>query len=201
MFKSILVLESTWESDSLEPFSVWPLVDGFANATGIKAYHKNFDNTLSFIHWIEVFNKKDNNYPSPKLLYIAAHGLNNKIIATGNNISRRTIFSILKKSRNIEYVHFGLCSFGNKENLFMLLNKSKHIRMAAGYKETIGWVDSTTFDLMLWQRIITREEKDKSKKLQTVIEDFVKNDVKGLAEKLGFRCSYRYGKDVKYIDY
>ncbi|MBI4944985.1 MAG: hypothetical protein HY840_01135 [Bacteroidetes bacterium] len=199
MFKSILVLESSWESDSLEPFSVWPLVNGFANASGIRAYHRNFDNTDSFCHWIKVFNNKKNNYPMPKLLYIAAHGKDNQICATGNNINRETIFATLKKSKNIEYVHFGSCLFGNISNLKSLLDKAKHIKMAAGYKEKVDWVDSTTFDLMLWQRISTRDEKDKNKKLQTVVENFVNNEVKVLAENLGFRCRYRYGREAKTI--
>jgi hypothetical protein len=201
MFKSILVLESAWVKNSLKPISVWPLVEGFANASELKAFHRNFSDTDSFKYWIKIFNNKKNNYPSPKLLYIAAHGTHNQICSTGNNINRDTIFTTLKKAKNIEYVHFGSCLFGNNENLLLLLKNARHIRMAAGYNESVDWVDSTAFDLMLWQRISTRDETVKNKKLQTVVEDYVNNDVTGLAHKLGFRCKYRYGKAVGAINY
>ena len=199
MFKSILVLESAWEKNSLKPISVWPLVEGFANANNIKAFHRSFNDTDSFKYWIRIFNNKRNNYRSPKLLYIAAHGTHNQLCSVGNNINRDTVFNTLKKSKNIEYVHFGSCLFGNSENLQTLLKKASHIRMAAGFNEAVDWVDSTAFDLMLWQRISTRDENVKNKKLQTVVEDYVKNDVAGLAKKLGFRCRYRYGKAVRAI--
>ncbi len=200
MFKSILVLESTWEKNSLKPISVWPLVEGFANAAELKAFHRNFSDTESFKYWISIFNNKKNNYPSPKLIYIAAHGTYNQVSSIGNNINRDTIFNTLKKAKNIEYVHFGSCLFGNNENLQTLLKTARHIRMAAGYNESVDWVDSTAFDLMLWQRISTREENVKNKKLQTVVEDYVNNEVAGLAKKLGFRCKYRYGKSVRSIN-
>lgn len=198
MFRSILVLESPWESKSVKSTSVWPFISEFANAMDLYAYHQIFTDTKSFCHWINVFNK-EKNITMPKLLYVAAHGGVKQICALENKINGSTIIEKLKKSKTINYVHFGSCLFGNIGNLELLLKKVKHIKMAAGYKETVDWVDSTAFELMLWQRIVTREEDTKNLKLHTIVNKFVDDEVPDLAKNLGFRCSYRYGKGIKTI--
>jgi len=198
MFRSILVLETPWVTESVKSASVWPFISEFANAMDLYAYHQIFTDTNSFCHWINVFNK-EKNITMPKLLYIAAHGGVGQICGLKNRINGSTIIEKLKKSKTINYVHFGSCLFGNIPNLESLLKKAKHIKMAAGYKKTVDWVDSTAFELMLWQRIATRVDDTKNLKLHTIVKEFVKDEVPGLAISLGFRCSYRYGKVIKTI--
>ena len=192
MFKSILVLESPWDYDSVKSKSVWPFVSEFANAMCLHAHHQIFTDTKSFCHWINVFNEEK--LTAPKFLYVAAHGGVGQICGLKNKINGNTIIEKLKKSKNINYVHFGSCLFGNKPNLELILKKVSHIRMAAGYKESVDWLDSTAFDLMLWKRIAFRVNENKNQKLHSIVSDFVMNEVPGLSENLGFRCSCRYGK-------
>jgi hypothetical protein len=194
MFNSILVLESPWDSSSVVSKSVWPFVSEFAKVKNIQAYHQVFNDRSSFIHWVEQFNREDLN--TPKLLYIASHGENGRISGLQKKINKETIISTLYKANNIKYVQFGSCFFGNKQNLTELLETAEHLKWAAGYEETIDWVDSTLFDLMFWGRIVSRDEETKGKKTHILASNLL-DEVSGLAKNLGFRFQYRYGDNIK----
>lgn len=58
MFKSILVLESPWDSDSVYSKSVWPFVSEFARAMALQAFHQSFSDKKSFLHWVQQFNSE-----------------------------------------------------------------------------------------------------------------------------------------------
>lgn len=193
MFKSILVLESPWDAESVDSPSVWPMVREFAAARGVKAFHRTFLDRASFKHWVEAYNDED--LPSPKLLYIASHGNNGRISGLQKDINRATIISALSAAENISFAHFGSCLFGSKKNLDELLESAKHLRWAAGYTATVDWVDSTLFDILFWGRIESRDEKTKGRKTHTLVCDLLE-EVHGLANSLGFRLHYRYGDDI-----
>jgi len=194
MFKSILVLESIWDSTTVKSKSVWPFVSEFANVNGINAYHQVFTDKDSFCHWIKLFDKE--RATKPKLLYIATHGNIARISGLNHEINFNTILSEIRKTKTIQYVHFGTCYIGNPENLKLLLEKSKKVTMVSGYNKEVDWIDSTLFDIMLWGRIISRENNDKGKKSHSVVKDFVSEEVLGLADNLGFQFAYRYGDRI-----
>ena len=188
MFKSILVLESPWDSESVESISVWPFVSEFAKVMNIRAYHQVFSGRDSFIHWIDVYNEEPGD---AKLLYIASHGTNGRIQGLQRDINGNTIIETLRKTKQIKYIHFGSCFFGSEENLTLLLKKARHITWAAGYETAVDWLDSTLFDILLW-RHIARQDK-RGVKFHTRAEMVM--DV-GLAKYLGFRFQYRRGSAI-----
>lgn len=194
MFKSILVLESPWNSQSLKSTSVWPFVSEFANVIGIKAYHQAFLDKESFLHWVKKYNDED--VPSPKLLYVAAHGDKGRISGLLKGINSLTISDALEKSENIRYVHFGSCLFGKEENLESLLHSAKHLHWVAGYESSVDWIDSTVFDILFWRRMYARDEDNKGFKSQTIANDMLSNEIPGLAKSLAFRFHYRHGKKI-----
>ena len=191
MFKSILVLESPWDSSTVKSTSVWPFVSEFAKVTGISAHHQVFLDRSSFLHWVEKFNADD--VPAPKLLYIAAHGSEGRIAGLKRDINGATISDAIKKAKNIKYIHFGSCLFGSEANLTSLLNSAKHLKWAAGYENSVDWIDSTVFDILLWRRISSRDDDTKGMKSHTLAENLLA-DMPGLAKSLAFRFHYRYGK-------
>lgn len=192
--KTIFVLESSWDAKSpLENSSVMPFVEEFAKQRGIKAYYQVFTDKRSFSHWINEFNKVKT---ASSLLYIASHGNRGSLHALNGGIKKTSIITALKKANNIKYVHFGSCLFGNKENLQIILKKCNHFQWAAGYNKSVDWVTSTIFDILLWGRITTREEHEKSKKTQTIVKDIAENQAAGLVSELGFEYVYRYGRNI-----
>jgi hypothetical protein len=191
---TIFVLESSWDKENpLKISSVMPFVSEFAKQRGIKAYYQVFTDTRSFSHWINEFNKVAT--PS-SLLYIASHGNRGSLYALNGGIKRGSIVNALAKAKNIKYVHFGACLFGSSENLNLILKKCKHFQWAAGYNKSVDWINSTLFDILLWGRITTREDHEKSKKTQTIVKDIAENQAAGLVSELGFEYVYRYGKNI-----
>lgn len=197
MFKSILVLESTWDHASLDQISVWPFISEFANVKNIKAYYKPFSNKAALEHWVKQYNQDP--IAGGKLLYIAGHGEKGTISGLKSNINGASIREMLKNCPNIQYVHFGTCSFGSRKNLESLLYEIDHLRWAIGYDEEVNWIDSTLFDIMVWNRIAARDPDDeaiKGKKSHTLIKELVDIHVDGLAKSLGFSFQYRYRDKV-----
>lgn len=196
MFKSILVLESPWDSESVDSPSVWPMVREFAAVRRIKAFHRTFLDRGSFQHWVQAYDTES--IPGPKLLYVASHGVDGRISGLRKDINRTTIISTLSDAENISFVHFGSCLFGSEKNLHELLEAAEHIRWAAGYDQEVDWVDSTLFDILLWGRIESRDAETRGRKTHTLVTDLVEQ-VHGLAGHLGFRLQYRYGDAIKSV--
>jgi len=164
MFKSILVLESSWDKDTVDSQSVWPFIREFANVIGLHAHHQTFSDKNSFEHWINLYNHEK--LPKDKLLYIAAHGSKNQINGLSSSINRESVFTILKRSKNLKFIHFGSCNFGNDENLGLVLKNAKHIKWAAGYSKSVDWIDSTLIDILFWHRQNSHDTNNKGLKTQ-----------------------------------
>lgn len=196
MFKSILVLEAPWDSNSLESSSVWPMIREFAAVRGIKAFHQTFFDKASFEHWIKAYDEMA--IAGPKLLYIACHGGNGQLGGLSRNLNRTSIQTAVQAARNISFVHFGSCLFGSEKNLQKLLDAAPHLRWVAGYDKEVDWVDSTLFDILLWGRIESRDEDSYRKKTHTLASELI-GQVQGLADQLGFHFQYRYGDAIRQL--
>lgn len=193
MFKSILVLEAPWNSNSLESTSVWPLIREFAAVRDIKAFHQTFFDKASFDHWIKAYDEMA--IAGPKLLYIACHGSDGQLSGLSKNLNRTSIQTVVQTARNISCVHFGSCLFGSEKNLQTLLDAAPHLRWVAGYNKKVDWVDSTLFDILLWGRIESRDDDSYRKKTHTLASELI-GQVQGLADQLGFHFQYRYGDSI-----
>lgn len=103
MFNSILLLESPWDTKTVQSSSVWPFVSEFAKVAGLAAYHQMFLDRASFQHWITQFDM--DSVPSPKLLYVAAHGSEGRIAGLKRDINGATIITTLKKAKTISHLY------------------------------------------------------------------------------------------------
>jgi hypothetical protein len=160
----------------------------------LRAFHQSFSDKDSFCHWVHQFSSEK--VAAPKLLYVAAHGTDGRISGLRKAINGTTICNALQNAKNIKYVHFGSCLYGREANLQDLLKKAKHISWAAGYETSVDWVDSTLFDVMLWGRIARRNSETKGLKTHTLVYKLLRQEITGLAQNLGFRFHYRYGKNM-----
>lgn len=192
MFKKIFVLESSWdESEPLKNSSVMPFISEFAKQREIKAYHQVFTDTKSFEHWVKAFNKESN---GDALLYIASHGNYGSLEALNSKIQRTTVIDRISKAKNIPYVHFGSCHFGNRITLNLLMKRSKHLKWAAGYMEEVDWMESTLFDLFIWSRISPNGRTEKNRKTHSIVEELMNIHLNSFAKEFQFRFLYRRGK-------
>jgi hypothetical protein len=172
VFRSILVLESPWDSSSVRSTSVWPFVSEFAKVKEIDAYYQSFTDLESFKHWVKCFNKEK--LRGPKMLYVAAHGTEGRIGGLKRDMNAPTIQATLARAKNIAHVHFGSCLYGTERNLQALLMKAKHLTSAAGYEKSVDWIDSALFDIMLWGRVVERDEDKKHARTHILIRDLLR---------------------------
>ena len=193
MFKSILVLESAWDSDTVKSKSVWPFIKEFANVWGIDAYHQIFTDKKSFEHWIETYDAES--FSGPKMLYIASHGSNKRICGLTSDINAISLDLALAACESIQHVHFGSCWYGNDENLELLLKLGDSFKTVTGYSESVDWIDSTLADILLWNKIIGKADGARS---HTVVKEFI-NKNPDLYENLGFNFYYKYGDKFKNV--
>jgi len=191
MIKSILVLESPWDTESLRSQSVWPFVSEFCHIMGVEPLYRTFHDSASLAHWVEVFHSE--HQASSKLLYVAAHGHRSRISAL-TAVNHSTVADILKRAKSIEYVHFGSCSFGNEVSLRGLMKAARHVRWIAGYDTDISWVESTLFDILFWHRVLFRDDETKGKHQTTLMTELYQNNP--LAKEMGFTVCYRRGRSV-----
>lgn len=198
IIKTIFILESSWDyKNPLDNSSVVPFVNEFGRQRSINVHYQFFTDKKSFCHWINEFDKTKK--PNA-LLYIASHGNKGSLDGLTTSIKRTTILSTLKKLKYIKYIHFGTCFFGNKENLLSLVNRSKQLQWVAGYSKEIDLLNSTLFDLLLWNRLIWKEDIDKSKLTHTIVSDLAEKHSEGLTNELGFVFAYKYRGEPKCIE-
>lgn len=186
MFKSLLVLEGSWEQKISKSYSVWPFISEFTNQNGnFKAYHKVFSDKNSFESWVSAFNK-ETAIEKPKLLYIASHGSQGRV----NQINRQTIINLLKSCKNISYVHFGSCDFGSENNLTQIMDEVKHLKWVAGYETEIDWLQSTLYDLLFWNSIMNSKNQVSDRVLIKRVRNLI-NETEGLSNSLKFNLFLR----------
>jgi hypothetical protein len=172
------------------------MIRAFAAARGIKAFHQTFLDRASFQHWVDVYDKEP--IAGPKLLYVASHGGNGQLAGLRDVINRTTVVQTIAQAENIRFVHFGSCFFGSEANLKKLLEEAPHLGWAAGYDKSVEWVDSTLFDIFFWGRIESRDDATKGRRTHTLVAELV-DQVRGLADELGFRLQYRYGQSINSV--
>ena len=192
-------MESSWDQeDPFQHYSLMPIVSEFAKQRKIETYHKVFTDAKSFKHWIETYN---NLCKGGSLLYIAAHGYKASLCGLNCRINKQTITNAIAKARNIQFVHFGSCLFGNEENLKSILKKATNLSWIAGYDKSVDWVDSSLFDIFLWSRITPhgRGSSDKNLKTHTIVKNIIELQVAGMVKELGFKFVYRYGKNIESV--
>lgn len=184
----LLVLESNWNEDTLDDFSVWPFFREFSNVMHIGAHYKTFSDFKTLRHWIDVYDKSGHSKSDKKVLYIASHGSDRRIYGLGKAINHSSIIQILEGCESITHVLFGCCSFGGQDNLIDIVHKSPSLKFASGYEKEIDWIDSTLFDLFVLRMIYDRD----SRALHTKMYDLMDQENPKMADKLEFKFAYEY---------
>ena len=108
---------------------------------------------------------------------------------------RRRERLIRELTGKLSSLYFGSCLFGTEENLSDLLRAARHLTWVAGYEKEVSWVDSTLFDVLVWSRMVSREENSKGLHFQYIAQGLLA-EIPGLARNLGFRFQYRRGKKI-----
>ena len=152
--KNICVLESAWDTYTLEPkSSVKNLVDYITTTNGIK-YSYNFMNTAEELNYVL------NNVETTKFnfLYLAFHGKPNSIhlgLYTEFKITLDDLADIMGRRFEGYAVHFGSCAvLGIGHDAILSFKEKTGAAFVSGYEKYVHFGESSLMDMALIQRWI-----------------------------------------------
>ncbi len=184
------VIEGKWKKETnLSVKSMFDLLSDIRLDTPHGYIYEMFCNASSLQDIIARMGKTAN----LKYIYIGAHGDDDCIVATGENISRTVIRNQLKQLSYgaIEGLFFGSCLFGNEDNASFLLGSDEKttIKWVAGYTTSVDWMESSALDILFWSTFYGMSGTP-IERIEATAENISKM-AKGLIKNLGFQIYVR----------
>jgi hypothetical protein len=184
--KNIFCLEGIWYGDHRDNTSILPVLDILHRFYGIDFVHHRCATKEELIfalkRWkLKSFNKKYS------ILYLAFHGEENLISLGKEKITLQEISEIIEDKCEGVVIHIGSCLTLkiDKRKIQNFLESTKALAIM-GYKETVDYMESTSFDLSLFNYMLSENLKLNRfgmKKLHNSIFENRKSQIK----ELGFR--------------
>lgn len=137
--RNIYCLEGNWNKNPRSSESVKPMLELLRTFSGIKYIYRKCNTQEEFFYYLEKFTTKTyKNYP---ILYLAFHGLTNRIIVENQYITLKEIATALESKLEGKIVHFGSCS--------TLRTREKNIQhFISGYRKDVDYIDACAFELL-----------------------------------------------------
>jgi|GEM_PF-495798 len=182
-YNSIFCLEGEWnENDLREKTSVQQLLSYMENSLGVESVFRKVNSGESFFKYLRILDKywkgKFNSYG---IIYFAFHGETNCIWLDNNE--KLTLDELAVEASDIlkdRIIHFGSCNIfmEDKVNLYNFF-KNSGARAVSGFSSEIPFLESSVFDIAYLSKL---SEYDKP----GFIDNYIKNNLSQLADKLGF---------------
>ncbi|MFO7169122.1 MAG: hypothetical protein DIU80_013955 [Chloroflexota bacterium] len=149
--KNIACLESLWNNDLEDRWSVYPILDVFANVQDVKLAHLTCNTEPEFIYNLKMLAKRR----SYGILYLAFHGGPGELyLADDTSISLETLSEYMGERFSGRIIHFGCCSTlrVSAQRLADFV-ESTGVNMILGYTKDIDWIESSAMDLLVFQML------------------------------------------------
>ena len=150
--KYIYCIEGNWNNHPKSRLSIKPILELLNTFYGIKYIYKRCLTKDDFFEALRKYTyKKYDNYP---ILYIAYHGLTNRICIGDETITLNEIASAIEGKTRGKIIHFGSCSTlkTSDRNIsrFMERTGCSHL---SGYKKDVEYNDSNAFELLYLEHL------------------------------------------------
>ena len=149
--KNIACLESLWNNDLEDRWSVRPILDVVANTYDLKLAHLTCNTEPEFSFNLRMFGKRR----SYGILYLAFHGSPGALYLADETELTLEALQELMASRFTDWIiHFGSCSTiaVPRQRLRSFVAETQ-VSMVMGYTKDIDWIESSAFDLILFQAL------------------------------------------------
>lgn len=150
--KYIYCLEGNWNKHPRSKQSIRPILDILYTTSNVKyIYHKCQTKEEFFYHLERFTSKRYKNYP---ILYIAFHGLTNRICIGNETVTLREIAKALEGKLAGKIVHFGSCSTlrTSESNISNFISRTQ-CKFISGYKKKVDYIVSTAFEMIYFDMI------------------------------------------------
>jgi hypothetical protein len=149
--KNIACLESLWNTDLEDRWSVRPILDVVVNTYDLKLAHLTCNTEPEFTYNLRMLGKRR----SYAILYLAFHGSPGTMyLADGSEVTLEALQEMMASRFTDWIIHFGSCSTiaVSKERLRSFVTTTE-TSMVMGYTKDIDWIESSAFDLILFQAL------------------------------------------------
>ncbi|GAB4212895.1 MAG: hypothetical protein OHK0022_49320 [Roseiflexaceae bacterium] len=149
--KHIACLESLWNNDLEERWSVQPILALIANIQDCRLAHLTCNTEPEFAYNLSMLSRRRQD----GILYLAFHGAPGEIyLADGTNISLEQLAEYMETRFNGWIIHFGSCSTisVDQERLDQFI-KATNVHMMIGYTKDVDWIESSAMDMLIFQAL------------------------------------------------
>lgn len=149
--KNIACLESLWNTDLEDRWSVRPILDVIANTYDLKLAHLSCNTEPEFTYNLRMLGKRR----SYGILYLAFHGAPGEIYLADETYLTLEALQETMASRFTDWIiHFGCCSTirVSSERLEAFVAATQ-VSMIIGYTKDVDWIESSAVDLLIFQAL------------------------------------------------
>lgn len=149
--KHIACLESLWNDDIEDRWSVRPILEVVANIHDLKLAHLSCNTREEFVFNLQMLAKR-RRY---RMLYVALHGGPGEVyLADETAITLEELAELMGTRFKDWVVHFGSCSTVRvpEERLKAFL-AATDVAMVLGYTQDVDWLESAAMDLLVFQAL------------------------------------------------
>jgi hypothetical protein len=149
--KNIACLESLWNTDLEDRWSVRPILEVVANIQDLKLAHLSCNTKPEFVYNLRMLSKRR----SYGILYLAFHGAPGQLyLADDTSVSLEGLQDYMATRFSDWIIHFGCCSTLRvaSERLQSFVATTQ-VKMILGYTKDIDWIESSAMDLLIFQAL------------------------------------------------
>lgn len=145
--KHIYCLEGNWNKNPRNSQSVKPILELLNTSVGVKYIYRKCNTKEELMEYLRQYTFK--RYQNYTILYLAFHGRKNCIFTGNESITLKEIADVLDGELNNRIIHFGSClTLGTNETKIAYFINRTGCLFISGYKKTVGYIDSTAFELL-----------------------------------------------------
>ena len=145
--KHIYCLEGNWNKNPRSNQSIKPILELLNTTLGVKYIYRKCNTKDEFLECLRQYTFK--RYQNYTILYLAFHGRINRIRIDNEFITLKEIADVVEGKLMGKIVHFGSCStLGTTESKIADFSTRTECLFISGYRKTVGYIDSTAFDLL-----------------------------------------------------
>lgn len=145
--KHIYCLEGNWTKNPRSNQSIKPILELLNTTLGVKYIYRKCNTKDELVEYLRQYTFK--RYQNYTILYLAFHGRKNELCLGGERITLNEIANTLDGKLTGKIIHFGSClTLGTTENKITDFRNKTECLFISGFKKTVGYIDSTAFDLI-----------------------------------------------------
>ncbi|MFH1437613.1 MAG: DUF6642 family protein [Pseudomonadota bacterium] len=148
--KNIVCLESLWNTDIEQHWSVAPILQMACSINNIKFIHMTCNTKAELRHNLRRIKGRS----TYGIVYLAFHGKPGVILLDGDSVSLESLAMYMEGGFRDRVIHFGSCSTIDVEKARVRrFIEATGVAMVLGHRRDVNWIEGTALDLLIMDRL------------------------------------------------